>query len=93
MRAGLLGPCDLPMLAGMFSVSEAQAAAIRAAYRQSGELAAAVELRRRFPGITDNVKAREFARIIAGWKPLAKSLPLSVRVERKTRKPRNPKSK
>jgi hypothetical protein len=81
------------MLLGMFSVSEDEAAAIRAAYRQSGELAAAVELRRRFPGITDNAKAREFARTIAGWKPMPKALPLSVRVERKTRKPPNPKGK
>jgi len=37
------------MLAGMFTVSEAEAAAIRAVYEQSGELSAAVELRRRFP--------------------------------------------
>ena len=36
-------------------------AAIRAAFDQGGELAAAVELRRRFPGITDNVRARECA--------------------------------
>jgi hypothetical protein len=32
--------------------------------------AAAVELRQRFPGITDNQQARECARTIAGWKPL-----------------------
>jgi hypothetical protein len=31
---------------------------------------AAVELRRLFPGITDNVQARECVRTIAGWKPL-----------------------
>jgi hypothetical protein len=36
------------MLSGMFCVSEAEAAAIRAAYEQRGELAAAVELCRRF---------------------------------------------
>jgi hypothetical protein len=54
----------------MFSVTEAEAAAIRAAYEQRGELSAAVELRRRFPGITDNVQARECARTIAGWAPL-----------------------
>ena len=53
----------------MFVVTEADAAAIRAAYEQLGEFAAAVELRRRFPGITDNAQARECARIIAGWKP------------------------
>jgi hypothetical protein len=44
--------------------------AIRAAYQQRGEFSAAVELRRRFPGITDNAQAREWARTIAGWKPL-----------------------
>jgi hypothetical protein len=75
------------MLASMFTVSETEAAAIRAAYRDSGELAAAVELRRRFPGIFDNAQARECVRIIASWKPLPKALSLSVRVERKTRKP------
>jgi len=53
----------------MFMVSEADAAAIRAAFEQGGELSAAVELRRRFPGITDNVKARDFAMTIAGWQP------------------------
>jgi hypothetical protein len=54
----------------MFVVTEADAAAIRAVYQQRGEFAAAVELRRRFPGITDNAQAREYARTIAGWKPL-----------------------
>ena len=54
----------------MFSVSEEEAAAIRAVYEQRGELSAAVELRQRFPGILDNAQARECARIIAGWKPL-----------------------
>jgi hypothetical protein len=34
----------------MFVVTEADAAAIRAVYEQRGEFAAAVELRRRFPG-------------------------------------------
>jgi hypothetical protein len=53
----------------MFVVTEAEAAAIRAVYEQRGEFAAAVELRRRFPGITDNAQARECARTIAGWKP------------------------
>jgi hypothetical protein len=38
--------------------------------RQRGEFAAAIELRRRFPGITDNAQAWECVRIIAGWKPL-----------------------
>jgi hypothetical protein len=52
----------------MFLVTEADAAAIQAAYEQSGELAAAVELRRRFKGITDNEKARACVRSIVGWK-------------------------
>ena len=54
----------------MFVVTEAEAAAIRAVYEQHGEFSAAIELRRLFPGITDNVQARECVRIIAGWKPL-----------------------
>jgi len=51
------------MLSGMFSVSEAEAAAIRAAYEQGGELAAAVELRRYFRGIDSMAQARECARV------------------------------
>jgi hypothetical protein len=55
----------------MLVVSEADAAAIRAAFEQSGELSAAIELRRRFPGITDNAQVQlQCARTIAGWKPL-----------------------
>jgi hypothetical protein len=53
----------------MFVVIEAEAAAIRAASEQRGEFAAAVELRRLFPGITDMAEARECARTSAGWKP------------------------
>jgi hypothetical protein len=54
----------------MFVVSEEDAAAIRAVFEQEGELSAAIEVRRRFLGITDNAKAREHARAIAGWMPL-----------------------
>ena len=54
----------------MVVVSEAEAAAIRAAFDRGGELSAAVELRRLFPGITSTTQARECARTIAGWKPL-----------------------
>jgi hypothetical protein len=54
----------------MFIVSEEDAAAIRAAFDRDGELSAAIELRRLFPAITDNAKAREFARTIAGWRPV-----------------------
>ena len=56
--------------AGMFVVTEAEAAAIRAVYEQRGEFSAAVELRRLFPGMTDTAQARACARTIAGWKPL-----------------------
>jgi hypothetical protein len=61
----------------MFLVTEADAAAIRTVYGQDGELSAAIEVRRRFPGITDNEKARQWARSIAGWKPVDK-LPAMV---------------
>ncbi len=55
----------------MFMVTEADAAAIRTAFDEAGELSAAIELRRRFPGITDNAEARACARTIAGWNPPA----------------------
>ena len=54
----------------MFVVTEADAAAIRDIFEREGEFAAALEVRRRFPGIIDNAKAREHARTIAGWTPL-----------------------
>jgi hypothetical protein len=70
----------------MFVVSDAEAAAIRAVFQQRGEFAAAVELRRRFPGITDNAQARECVRTIAGWKPLplrsVKRMPKPPRLRR-----------
>ncbi len=54
----------------MFSVTEAEAAAIRRAFEEEGELSAMIEVRRLFPGIPDNAKARECARTIAGWRPV-----------------------
>ena len=69
-RFGLPATASVTMLPTMFIVSEEAATAIRTAYEQEGELSAAIEVRRLFPGITDNVKAREHARIIAGWLPL-----------------------
>jgi hypothetical protein len=68
----------------MFVVTEAEAAAIRAVYEQHGEFSAAMELRRQFPGITDNTQARECARTIAGWKPLrpVKRMPEVPRLRR-----------
>ncbi len=59
--------CHAP---AMFAVTEAEATAIRDAYQQRGEFAAAIELRRIFPGIADNRQARVCVRMIAGWKPL-----------------------
>ena len=53
----------------MFVASEADAAAIRSAFQRGGELSGAVELRRLFPGITNNAMARVYARTIAGWQP------------------------
>jgi hypothetical protein len=69
----------------MFVVTEAEAAAIRTAYEQGGEFSAAIELRRLFPGITDNAKARECARIIAGWAPLPAPVPKVPQRSRKRR--------
>ena len=54
----------------MFTVTETDAAAIRAAFEQRGEFAAAVELRCLFPGVTDTAQPRECARAIAAWEPL-----------------------
>jgi len=51
-------------------ITEVDADAIRTIFHEQGELSAAIELRRRFPGITDNAQARTFARTIAGWTPL-----------------------
>ena len=55
------------MLAAMFVVTDAEAVAIRAVFEQQGELSAAIELRRLFPGVTDIAQARACARTIAGW--------------------------
>ena len=72
-------PAHVPL---MFTVSESEAAAIRSAYETGGELAAAVELRRLFPGIADNENARRCARTIASWTPLP---PLPPKKARKCR--------
>jgi hypothetical protein len=55
---------------GMFVITEVDAAAIRAIFDEEGELSAAIELRRRLPGVIDNMKARACARTIAGWTQL-----------------------
>ena len=53
----------------MFTVTKAQAAAIRRVFEEEGELSAAIEMRRLFPGVGDNANARERARAIAGRDP------------------------
>src|SRR3954451_8711275 len=68
-------PERVTILLGMFLVTEADAEAIRTIFNQEGELSAAIELRRRFPGITDNTLARTFVRTIAGWTPLPAAAP------------------
>ena len=68
----------------MFAVTEQQASAIRTAFEQRGEFAAAVEVRRLFPAITDTARARECARTIAGWKPLpSRPRPVRLRPDKK----------
>jgi hypothetical protein len=59
----------------MFVVTEADGAAIRTVSEQEGEMSAAIEARRLFPGITDNAKAREHTWAIAGWKPMVAPVP------------------
>ena len=73
----------------MFIVTEEDAAAIRAAFDQGGELSAVVELRRRFPGITDNAHARTCVRSIAGWTPLPPAPCTATRLRPGKRKERN----
>jgi hypothetical protein len=57
--------CSPPWL-GDVRHHQADAAAIRAVFNEEGELSAVIELRRRFPGVADNAKARACARSIAG---------------------------
>ncbi len=54
----------------MFTVDDAAGGSIRRAYEEGGELAAVVELRRRFPLIQDNEHARSCVHMIAGWTPV-----------------------
>jgi hypothetical protein len=70
----------------MFTVSEADAAAIRTAFNEEGELSAVIELRRRFRGISDNAKARTCVRMIAGWKPPSEPVACAVTTMRPARK-------
>ena len=69
----------------MFAVDEATAEAIRRAYDEGGELAGVVEFRRHFPLITDNVKAGECVRIIAGWRQVPARASSGTRLPRARR--------
>lgn len=83
--AALAGNAARPHLLSVFMVTEAEAAAIRAIYHENGELSAAIEVRRRFPGITDNVEARRCARTIAGWTKLPDPPPTVLKQRPKRR--------
>ena len=51
----------------MYVVTEADAAAIREAYETGGELSAAIELRRRFPGIIGQRYGQGTGTQIVAW--------------------------
>ena len=55
-----------PILRSMFAITEADT--ILAAFDRDGELAAVVELRRRFPGLSENA-GLEATRMIIRWRP------------------------
>jgi hypothetical protein len=68
----------------MFMVSEADAAAIRTMFNAEGAFIAALELRRRFPGVTGNADAPEGAPTIATWRPIV----MQLRFDHRRRKER-----
>ena len=70
----------------MFVVDEATAEAIRRAFEEGGELSGIVEFRRHFPLITDNAKAGQCVRIIAGWQPVPERPPQAARPHRPRRR-------
>ena len=53
----------------MFVVDDATAEALRRAWQEQGELSALIELRRHFPLLADNTKARLCLQAIVGWTP------------------------
>jgi hypothetical protein len=72
----------------MFIVDEETAAAIRRAWEEGGELAGVVELRRRFPLITDTAHARRCVRAIVGWAPRPSDPDGGALAPRPVRRPR-----
>jgi hypothetical protein len=67
----------------MFTLTEAEVAAIQAAYHAGAERAAADELRRLFPVFADRADAQSFAVAIAGWQPAGTPMPKITRPKRK----------
>lgn len=63
----------------MFAIDDATVVIVRHAFDEHGELAAAVELRRHFPGIGDLAWAREVVRIILRWQPIPGGEPTGPR--------------
>lgn len=59
----------------MFAIDDTTVMAVRHAFDEHGELAAAVELRQRFAGIGDLAWAREVVRIVLGWQAPAGTSP------------------
>lgn len=57
----------------MFAIDEASIEAVRQAFVEGGELAAAVELRRRFTGLSDLATARRVVRLLLCWQPAPRS--------------------
>jgi hypothetical protein len=62
-------------------------AELRITFEQRGELSAAIELRRLFPGVTDTAQARDCARTIAGWKSLYRCARAAIALEEAPWKP------
>ena len=81
----LLATPQVPHISQVLIVTEEDATAVRAAFDQGGELSAAVELRRRFPGITDNAHAQACMRSIAGWSASLVPLRPATRLRPKSR--------
>jgi hypothetical protein len=67
----------------MFIVNESQAASIRRAFEEDGELSAIIELRRHFPGIADYENARRCVRTIASWLPPGEERPPLTKPKRR----------
>jgi hypothetical protein len=63
----------------MFALDDATVMIVRHAFDEHGELAAAVELRRHFPGIGDLAWVREVVSIILRWQPIPGGEPIDPR--------------